>query len=452
MVAWRRGEIELADSLFAVTVPRLHPDLGAWFAAPHALARDAPPPASGQDSVSWAPLDPDPTTPQNESRLEYWSRTTQAWLLMNDPLRPGLDSRAELMRRYGRPAAVVNAPLDSPQHRMYNALRASMYPDWRGPARGPGVPEFGYPYNAQAWEYPDLGARFVLEDRALNGHYEMPFVRLDEPVPGPNPNMIAARGDLMMLGDGEIILPALPPREQRLPVVVAFRRFESDSGPRLFGQIETAGGPADTLWMRWVVNDRHGVAVARGEDRAGLSSCDPVARRVATFSAAVPPGEYEVAVSLRDSRHRRGWIRGTEQLDPPGAGLALSDLVVTCSEASNAVSGGTVRLEVDPDPATAGTPLTAYFEVYRLARGSNHRSRFEYGFAVVPDGGRWSPDAATPPVNSVTREEEFEGGVRRQFLSVPVSWLPRGAYRLRVTVRDLVNGATATSEAPFVRL
>ncbi len=58
---------------------------------------------------------------------------------------------------------------------------------------------------------------------------------------------------------------------------------------------------------------------------------------------------------------------------------------------------------------------------------------------------------APPPAVSVSREEQHLGGLRRQFISVPVTALPPGRYRLEITVRDKVAEEEVTRRLDFTK-
>src|SRR5262249_20589726 len=96
-VAFHEGDTERSDSLFRVAIPRLDPALRVFFEDPSSiLGAHAP-------RGDWEGLDPDPTTPENEVQLEYWSRVAHAFLLFNDPARPGTDMRFQTYVQYGSP-------------------------------------------------------------------------------------------------------------------------------------------------------------------------------------------------------------------------------------------------------------------------------------------------------------------------------------------------------------
>ncbi len=458
-VAYRQGEIERADSLFAMAIPRLDPTLRAMFEKPSwvgfgGAAVPAVGTAPGEAAPAavtdpWAGLDPDPTTPQNEARLEYWTRVAHAYLLFFDPLRPELDARAETYVRYGPPNQVELNPAG-----VANTFKFAKDQPGRGRALG----QSEYPLDALVWSYPDLGMRVVLHDRSLTGRYTPASTRDPDPLSVPDPRVLAKRGDLLSLGGGRLIISTRPPREQRLEVEGMVARFESEGRPRLLAQVQAPGSPGDTLWARWVVLDPAGRELARDSRELALSACDPTARRVAEFSATLGAGAFQVVVSVRDAQRRRGLFRDTLALAPASRGLALSDVVLACGEPALMVSGSTVRLEANIDARISGRqPLVAYFEIYRLAADAGGLARFEYEYTV-----RRVPRALTglaklfvlpeaPVVSATSREAVQVGTLRRQFVSIPAQSLAPDHYRLEIRVRDLLTGAEVKGATEFVR-
>ena len=456
-LAYRQGEIERADSLFAAAIPRLDPTLRALFEKPSWIGlRNGAAPAVGTAPGGsapgaapdlWTGLDPDPTTPQNEARLEYWSRVAHAYLLFFDPLRPELDARAETYVRYGPPGRVELNPAGVASTFKYNLNQSK---------QGSGLAE--YPLDALVWSYPDLGMRVVLHDRSLTGHYTPAATRAFDPLSVPDPRVLAKRGDLLSLGGGQFIISTRPPREQRLEVEGLVARFESEGRPRLVAQVQAPGSPGDTLRARWVVLDSTGREFARDTRELAVSACDPTARRVTEFSSTLSAGAFQVVVSVRDAQRRRGLFRDTLALAPVPRGLARSDVVLACGEPALMVSGSTVRLEANIEARIAGRqPLVAYFEIYRLAADAGGLARFEYEYTV-----RRVPRALTglaklfvlpeaPVVSATSREAVQVGTLRRQFVSVPAQSLAPGRYRLEIRVRDLLTGAEVKGAVEFAR-
>jgi len=454
-LAYRQGEIERADSLFAAAIPRLDPTLRALFEKPAWIGlSNVGAPAAGTAPGRavpdpWAGLDPDPTTPQNEARLEYWSRVAHAYLLFFDPLRPELDARAETYVRYGPPGKVELNPAGVATTFKYGTNQ---------PSRGKPLGLSEYPLDALVWSYPDLGMRVVLHDRSLTGRYTPAATRAFDPLSVPDPRVLAARRDLLSLGGGQLVISTRPPREQRLEVDGMVARFESEGRPRLLAQVQAPGSPGDTLWARWVVLDQAGRELARDTRELALSACDPTARRVTEFSSTLSAGAFEVVVSVRDAQRRRGLFRDTLALAPVPRGLALSDVVLACGAPALMVSGSTVRLEANIARRITGRqPLVAYFEIYRLAADAGGLAHFEYEYTV-----RRVPRALTglaklfvlpeaPVVSATSREAEQVGTLRRQFVSIPAQSLGPDHYRLEIRVRDLLTGAEVNGATEFVR-
>lgn len=448
-VAYRRGEVERADSLFAAALPRLPREARARFddIAPVATAADTAAlrrlPAEAQRAfveTFWKRTDPDLATPENEARLEYWSRVAHAYFLFFDPRRREWDQRGELYVRYGPPAALDYNPL---------GMRLS----WQF-ATGP-----SYPANLLVWSWPDLGLRVVMEDRTLNEIYRLPISREQDMDPVVDAATVDSLGDRLASGGGRAVFPQLPPGARPRPVESLFARFAGGSDARALGALTTpAAGGEEGLEATWVVLDSAGNEVRRERRGAAASACEP-GLMGAGFTADLPPGRYLLGLTVRDGAGRRGLARSPFEVGPPRAALELSDVLVTCGvpdpEGPAAAAG--------PEPhvgrrVTGAAPLTAYFEVYDLATGAGGRSRFQLTYSVRAAGRdrrnwvqRWlAPRAGTAPI-VVTRDEEQAGNLRRQYLSIPVDRLAPGRYRLEVRVVDLLSGEEARGGAEFTR-
>jgi GWxTD domain-containing protein len=456
--SYREGRIERAEDAFRRAVRWLDGDLRARFedvtpladpAERAAIAAAKPAEREALGRRFWKRIDADPTTPENETRLEYWSRIAHTALLFDDPLHPDLDARAEAYVRYGPSGGATINPTGVPLFsRFENPGRAEAI------RRGDKPVVQDYPFEVMMLAYPDLGMRLLLQDRSMSGRYEWPLLRTADPLASPDPRVLEARRDLMALGGGQAVFPTLPPRTQRLDLAGVVTRFEGERGPRLVAQIEAPGGPADSLFGRWVVIDVRGDEVARAAGVLGPSVCDPAERRTTTFAADLRPGDYTLALSVRDRAGRRGLFRAGGGLREPRPGLSLSDVVITCGSPELQVQAGSVRLDADVDATvSSASPLVAYFEIYRLAAGPDSLARFEYEYRVrrlqldAAAGATVAPGGVGP----VSREETQIGSLRRQFVSVPVQSLAPGRYRLEIQVRDLVGGAVVRRDVEFTR-
>jgi GWxTD domain-containing protein len=443
---YRSGLVHEADSVFRVNIPRLARKMRDRYddISPVATEQDTAilnhlPPAERVAFIErfWQDNDPDLTTPENEARLEYWARVTQAYFLFFDAKRGGWDERGEVFVRYGPPAEM-----------QYNAVGGRLS---RAFASGP-----DFPANVLVWNYPDLGMRVTLEDRLLSEFYLLPVSLYSDPDPRPDPDSLARCADALGTRGGRGVFHLLPPGAKPLPLESIVARFEGSAGPRVLAQFEVPGGPADSVWADWSVLDSARVVRARASLLLGPSACAAATRRVGEFAADLEPGPYVVSVTVRDGTGRRGILRKPVELAAASSSLALSDVVISCG--TPGAGTGPVRIEPNPGARVPGAgPLTAYFEIYHLQPGSDGFARFEYVYTVrstTPDTRHWmtkffSP-AAPPPV-SVSREERHPGALRRQFISVPAASLVPGRYRLEITLRDLVAETSVVKKLGFVK-
>jgi GWxTD domain-containing protein len=451
--SYRLGKVALAESSFVAALPRLPSLARERFEdiAPVASEEDTAtlrrlPPAQRGEFLRrfWREHDPDLTTRENEAQLEYWARVAQAYFLFFDQRRREWDERGEVYVRYGPPEKAEYNPLGAATSQRF--------------ATGP-----GYPLNTLVWSYPGLGMQVAMQDRLLSEYYLLPIDQYEDLDPRPDPEVMALRGDLLSSRGGRGVFPLLPPGAKRRPVDGVLARFSGEHGPRLFGQVETNGSRDDSLWAEWVVLDTAMVEVARTTRVPSVSACDPTRLRAADFAADLPPGRYQVGITVRDSAGRRGLFRRSVELGVASAALTLSDAVLTCGrpDVSPPAPGvaPAVRIEANPTGEVyGGGPLTVYFEMYDLRPDENGQSRFEYECTVrsaEKDPRIWIQRLLQPrpriPEISASRREEQPGNLRRQFVTIPVAELGEGRYRLDITVRDLNAGSEAATSVRFVK-
>jgi GWxTD domain-containing protein len=465
-LSYRGGRIARAESLFAVALPRLPRSFAAHF---HDLSplltpemseevEELTPPMRDEfEQRFWSEVDPDPTTPENEARLEYWSRVAHAGMLfLDDPDEPRWDMRAELYARYGAPRGVSYENLGLPtSYRMGQIVWVD--------TRRYGPRQIGmstdYPIHSQLWDYSNLGMSVILCDHLLTNDYTLMRLKGRSTDPVPDARTLC-RSDLVATPGGRGLFPVLPPGARPLPIEGRLARFEGAQGAKLLAQVEVPGAPTDSLWAQCALVDKSARVVARLERELSPSGCDPAVLRTGDFSFDVPPGPYRVAISVRDGHGARGVTRMAREVAPVSAGLSMSDVVVACGPLEAARTSPGIRLDPNPRARVAGgEPLIVYFELYHMAPGPTGQSHFEYEY-VVESAGRdarpWYqrvlPFLGREPHYFVRSEEWNVGPLRRQFLTVPVQSLKPGPYRLDVKVRDLVAGTTTTASAGFERL
>ena len=405
----------------------------------------------------WSEADPDPATPENEARLEFWARVAHASLVFQDLASPGWDARAELYVRYGAPGQTAYLPVGSALAQRPNQFDR-FHDDRFGNQHRIGSPMW-YPLRSQTWDYPGLGMSVVLQDYAISNHYQLQAGRHASNDPVPDPRALA-RSDLLATAGGRAVFPVLPPGVKPLKVQGSITHFEEDGGVKLLAQIEVPGTPGDSIWAQCVVVDSSEHEFLRASRMLSPSGCDPTTLRTGDFALAVSPGRYRMAFSVRDSHGARGVARATAPVGPVPAALSLSDVVVTCGPIDVAREVPAVRLGPNLNARVSGEgPLIAYFEIYRLAPGADGQARFEYEYIVRsaerdtrPWYQRVLPFGGREPHYDVRSEAVNLGPLRRQFVSVPVQSLPPGYYRLEVRVRDLNTGATAAGSTIFERV
>jgi hypothetical protein len=288
-----------------------------------------------------------------------------------------------------------------------------------------------------------------LWDRSLTQTYELPVSYVRDTSPRPDPASLSGHADLVVLGGGRGVYRAIPPGLGLLAARAELSRFPGDTATRLVAYVEAPGGPADSMWASWAVADDDRRQVARGSAPLAISACEPTERRVAEFSAAVPPGHYRVDLAVSDGHRRRGLVHLAARVEPPPERLTLSDLVLLCGAPAGDVP---VRIEPNLDGRIGGArAVSVYFEADHLAAGPDGRSRFAYTYAVQPASPRGRPTGGAEPVFQATREEEYVGTRRRQFVSAPLKGLKPGTYEVQIELRDLVSGATASRAVQFVK-
>jgi GWxTD domain-containing protein len=450
--SYRLGQVGRAESSFVAALPRLPRLARERFEdiAPIASMEDTAalrrlPPSERPEFLRrfWREHDPDLASRENEAQLEYWSRVAQAFFLFFNPKRREWDERGEVYVRYGPPERADYNPLGTPMSLVYST-------------------GMSYPLNTLVWSYPSLGMQVQMQDRVLSEYYLLPVSMVEDMDPHPDPTVLASRGDVIASRGGRGVFPLLPPRTQARPVEAVLARFAGERGPRLLGQVETPGGPDDTITAEWVVLDTAMIEVARVSRAAGVSACDPTALRAADFASELRPGRYQVGISVRDGSGGRGVYRSEIELVAPPAALTLSDVVVTCGRPDVSTASGptpSVRVEANPEAVVTGAgPLTVYFEMYDLRPDENGQSRFEYECTVRAadrDPRIWIQRLLQPrpriPEISASRREEQPGNLRRQFVSIPVGELGKGRYRLDIVVRDLNAGSEATTSVRFAK-
>jgi len=408
-LSYRTGLLERSDSLFALAIPRCPAGIAQRFADITPLLSEAEqqdyaelagPARDDYRRRFWSRSDPDPTTTQNEARLEFWSRIAHALLLIGDPWSPRWLGRTDLYARYGRLVQIERA---------------------HGPK-----------------------------------HTEMPQLDWGEIAIDPTPEALQSLGQNAVSG-GQAVFAPLPPGVVARPLESLVSRFEGPSGPRLAAMVETPGAPVDSIVADCVVIGADEREVARGSRVLSPSACDPAERRAGEFVFELRPGHYRISFAVRDDAGGRGVAHAEKQIVLASPALGMSDLVLACGPTGVGSMGG-IQLEPNMRARVEGEQsLFAYFEVYHLSQDDRGTNRFEYEYNVreladnAPRRASRGPFKRGAPRMSFRSTQEGVGSLRRQFISVPTASLPLGRYRLSITVRDALAGTQAEQWADFMK-
>jgi len=397
----------------------------------------------------WSDSDPDLTTPENEALLDYRTRLALAFFLFREQNTLRWDARAEFFVRYGPPAAI----LYNPARRGWEADLEMTYSRPRELRSGqvdytPGP--LGYPYNLQVWQYPELGISPGLIDRRLTQSYELrPSLTEDGDHPRSVPGTVAGQPELVALGSGRGVFRALAPGARPMNVAGALSRFVVGDSTRVLAHVSALGGAADSMAGSWAIVASDGALMKRESAPLAISACDPTHERIATFVATVPPGDYRIDLSVSARGARRGVVHLRSRVEPVQPGLAMSDLVLVCGDVATAASAEAVRVEPNLSRRWVDAQsLTAYYELEHLTAAPSGETRFSFHYTIRAVDEPGSVGSGRVLIES-SREESGTGSHRRQFVTASIASLAAGRYELRVQVRDVVSGGTATRAVEF---
>jgi GWxTD domain-containing protein len=397
----------------------------------------------------WAALDPTPGTEINERRLEFWHRVERAGELFNEAPLPGWKTAR------GK-AYILMGP-----------------PDERAP-RGP----------AELWIYralpgPDAPPEIRLNFRRnLDGQYRMQrddIKYLDyRGEPGGDPvgeTFLAVRG---AGGRPQILRERIRMTEfpraavRTLEFVGAidfiprydFYKAEDGTSRALLTLAVPAGQfggrhgriQEPDLALSVTVQDLERGKVVRqfSETLPPVPGRPEAASRSILFQSwfSLPPGDYQVALTLSDRRSGRGVsLPGPLAVPDFERGLSLSTLLVGRQPEGAGETPGPFaqgRIAAVPDPErlfAAGETLTIAYQVYN----ARHRREaadldVEYRFFLNTESG---PRQAGMEVVLTHQQGESLA------YSLPLAGWPEGDYLVKVRVTDNLSRATATREERF---
>lgn len=461
--SYRLGELAYADTAFRLARDGMNADLRKHFDGDAGLVTVPGASDTSANRVAgesrWRDVDPDLTTPENEALLDYRTRVSLAFFLFRDRGVLYWDARADLFVRYGPPTGILFNPARAQTGFYNNSELTYKEPKIIGYAVGPfvyqeyGPGPNGYPYNMQLWTYAKLGIRAVMVDLGLRHEYELrPSLDQDRDDPRPESDSLMNHPELAEVGDGRGVFRALAPGAQPMKVAGEVSRFLVGDSTIILAHVSAAGGPADSMVGSWAVVADDGSVLKRESSLLAISACDPAAQKVATFAATVPPGGFRIDLAVAARGGRRGVVHLRPRVDPVPAGLAMSDLVLVCGDPSMSAGPGGVRIEPNlSHQLSDANVVTAYYELDHLVAAPNGETRFSFHDTIRAVAERRNAEPGPVLIES-SREENSAGSHRRQFVTAATGSLRAGRYELRVEVRDLIGGGTASGTTEFVKV
>ena len=394
----------------------------------------------------WARNDPDPTTEINERRLEHYSRFIHSELTFSIPdrnIRGWKTKRGELYIRYGPPTKQdfslgdgVNAP-----------------PCW-------------------TWRYEQFQqtAVFVFEDIFLNGEFDFPF---------PNKNWTAddyandpARL-AQMLGESDPQVYIYNPGTGPLRYVYQLRQFKGKRGStdiETFISIPysemkyTTEGDSANASVRW----RQSLGLLDYEtsqsfDRirhytipAGLTNDTTLYLTDRTHLNAAADSML-FSISLKDTLSGHAGISsqkiGIRQFNT--GQVEISDMIL-----ARRIDQPRRKLDFERDDLVItpnierryfiSQPVWLYFELYNLAKGIDGKSSYLINLSVTEKRGKgiWHSLKGTLGIGSTKQiSTVYTGGSiksnENRVLTIDVSQLDEGEYKIGLEIKDLISGQSA---------
>jgi len=389
----------------------------------------------------WKELDPTPTTELNERVMEHWYRVGLSHALYSDEkVRvPGwLSGRGQVLVRYGMP--------QSKQYTVALSDRDNV-----------GLPALIWSYSD---EMGDFSVTFV--DYTLSGNYTyMAFSKfpsaMDERLyyrptsythdynAEAYQNFFATAGFLR----GDAV-------SEEFYVGVPLEKVTGGDWKRV--PVEFA--VYDTLW-----NDVLRVSTTLESART-FAARGTSAAIVKQLNFRLPPDKYIVAVAVRDTASKTIGLT-KERVSVPDMGKSrpgVSEIelayLLPAGRRPPGISKGEGILANPSGVYVTPEPLRVYYEVYNLAPGGDGTCRFTTKYSIVPHKKKGSlfwefvGSLFTPGqhyvVSSVERQVERRSSSEE--LSIDISTLKDGSYRLVLEVVDDVTRQSATAERVFEKL
>jgi len=429
----------------------------------------------------WLMLDPTPTTPRNERRIEHEMRVRTARELFGIPGKPGCDRRGEIYIRFGPPDMRTIIPVE---FSLYSA---------------PSPPQEGWYYNA-------LNTMIIFADQTQNGEYTGSDGRLFSrsvvwnylsggvvplqdfsSVPGLDKNR---RIMMNPFENYPLLAPSLDMPNDALTEKVAYCHADDIRRDRLQVYVDIAsflGGPGklrtevsfdvpasdigfltngdgrrSCIELRTLVRDVRMDSVAF--DRTIIASPPEELKRILNrnllpglLRVTLEPGYYRIGMEVIDHyTGRSASLRRNVLLEKLDSCFCLSDVQFASRIEESSENSVFIKANLEVVPHASKIyrlpdPVVIYFEIYGLDTGSDDIAFYAIEYNIEPlDPQRWGPVLLELPVEIISRfETSGYGSIQLVHFTIATDEMYAGRYRLNVKVTDRRTRVTKEKSAEF---
>lgn len=426
--------------------------------------------------IFWLQLDPTPTTPENERRVEHEARVAVARQNFLMTREPGWDRRGEIYIRFGEPD-----------------VRKITEPD---------VNRYGARPPREVWYYETFDMLVSFADITHNGEYFY-----DEQIPySVNSLLREAQQDAPQTSRGKAVVwfffiqdpftmfPLIQPDlekpnegltekidfchtsdidEERLPVYLDINSFRGGPGmlrteidfeiPRNELVLESGSGDEPSeIELRVLVRDAQMDSIAFASDC--ITTDAPEIRRrpysdlvPGQVRVTLPPGYYRFGMEVIDrTTGRSSSYRKSLRLSTLDGRLTVSDIQFAGRISETEENYRFVRgaIEVVPHPThlyKKPRPIMFYFEVYGLDMDEDGLAFYSVEYTVTPcQRRRWGPVLIDTDFEITSSFETTGfGSMQPLRLTIDTGELWEGAYEMLVTIKDRRTLETVQRRASF---
>jgi GWxTD domain-containing protein len=457
----------------------------------------------------WLDLDPTPTTPENERRIEHEKRVRLARKLFGMKKAPGWDKRGETLIRFGLPSSRGRIFADVGFYRFkppseiwyYESLDMLVHlQDFNLSGEYIyAIKHYGRSGREEQDRYAELND--LMEYGAFQTLYASEYMDLDEmkDIVDFNPDDIGyiADPDVRMAMPKDLIAQWEQEKVERSannfqkymnehPTVYSFElnkdilpfffdissfksgtsklrtdvSFEIPTSETRF--IRSEGLLKAQIELRVAARNLELDQVASGVDtvnvtRYGTGETDVPSHLPGQVALDLEPGYYRIGIEVIDvNSERRGVKKTNLELESFGSGLGISDIQFASriDEADAAQKFAKGNLRIIPHPLHAYRipyPLTFYFEIYGLDTDNEGFSFYAVDYKITPLQKRRRGPVLEEITSIVSSKFETSGRGPQQVqrLEIATDNLWEGPFELTITVTDRRTRKSAQRSARF---